>query len=58
MDDVKLGGAVDSFGGREALHRDLDKLEGNQQLHEISEAQTGARGAGEQPHGRGPGDFG
>lgn len=25
--DTKLGGAADSFKGREALHRDLDSLE-------------------------------
>lgn len=28
VDDAKLGGAVDSFEGKEALQRHLEKLEG------------------------------
>lgn len=40
MDDAELGEAADSLGGREALHRDLDKLEGKHHLLEISEEQV------------------
>lgn len=43
MDDAELGEAVDSLGGREALHRDLDKLEGKHHLHEISEQVLGSK---------------
>lgn len=40
--DAKLRGAapLHSLGGRETLHRNLDKLEGSHQLHEISKEQV------------------
>lgn len=34
-DGVKLRGAVDYLKAREDLQRDLDKMEGNHQLHDV-----------------------
>lgn len=46
VDDAKLREAapLHFLGGRETLHRDLDKLEGSHQLHEISEVLDSALG--------------